>query len=845
MELQSSTSQTAPVTETGTFVASNAVTSIDFSIDGAASDLHTLRQDESRMLANYLSRPVRILTQVVTGGYVIYNPLEAFLTDALVRSKIRGYAYMHGTLHIKTTINAPARSSGALLVALHPWFARDNGVGALAGYGIPFLNLTQMSCLPHILVDLSDEAAGEVAMPIVAPVNGINITNLTQVKDAFALHVYTLIIPQIDVGDATAKPTLNIYAWMTDVKLSGPTDSIELQSDEYSIRPKDQPSTIKMALKNSLEYVLNGVKGFATDLAISSLYAAVGLSKPINLEPPVQHVARSVGPLANFNGMDSIPRLTGDVKQEVYLHSDHLGFTNGDEMDIMSICKRPAITGIFEFDTDGSPYYKRVYARISPAISNITPVGVTSATAFVPSPMAMTSLAFSKWRGSIKIKLRVICSAFGRGKIQITHDPLAVNGMSSYVDTSKANRVNTVIWDISENKEIILTVPWTSNLAFKPLPLLHVALQNTDADLASDGYNGVLTFTPITSIVDPGMNTISILLSPYAGDDLVFGDPRPVLANYTFAGINSGTPVTALAASSASLDTIIEDKEGFATPSIIELQSNVENLNTDGNIMTGDVQQSSMAVNIAGFEVTPSDSDEMLACCLGEKYTNLRQIIKRYTHTATRRIAAPVGEKYFSLNFPDKPFMKGWQGVSSINVDPAGVPATFARDSYLNFFSTAFLGYRGGFNHKYVIRAPANSNFALQATRSSPGYVDAIVNLTSGTTSSAYASDILVLPDTRAGAVYCNVLDNSCIEFNTPYYSTAKFLWAQDRTNQVPKSSLDRGYDAGWHSLAAYYNTTSTVAIRIDRYTSAADDFTFFMFLYPPAMLPDSPGRYV
>lgn len=843
MELQSSTSQTPAVTETGTFVASNATTSTDFSIEGAGQELHTLRQDESRMLANYLSRPVRILTQVVIGGYVIYNPLEAFLTDALVRSKIRGYAYLHGTLHIKTTINAPARSSGALYVALHPWMARDNGLGLLHGYAVARLNPTQISCLPHILVDLSDEAAGEVSMPIVAPVNGLNITNLNQVKDAFSLHVFTLIPPQIDAGDSTAKPTLNIYAWMTDVKLSGPTDSIELQSDEYSIAPKNQPSTIKMALRNSLEYVLNGVKGFATDLAISSLYAAVGLSKPFNLEPVVQHVPRSIGPLANFNGMDSIPRLTGDIKQEVYIHSDHLGYSNGDEMDMMSIMKRPALTGNFLFSTDENPYTGSVYARISPAMSNLDTIGVSGDIGFAPSPMAMVSLAFSKWRGSIKVKLRVICSAFGRGKIQITHDPLAVNGMSSYVDRSKANRVNTVIWDISENKEIVLTIPWTSNLPFKPLPLLHTALTGSDAELFNIGYNGVLQFTPITSLIDPGMNTISILFSPYAGDDLVFGDPRPVLANYTFAGINRAAPL-ALLAEEQITDLPLDDDEGFAKPTVIELQSNIENVKLDGNIMTGDVQQATMAVNIAGFEVTPSDSDEMLACCIGEKYTNLRQIIKRYTHTATRRIATTTGEKYYSIVWPDKPFMKGWQGSSSINVDPTGVPCTYARDSYMNFFSTAFLGYRGGFNHKYTLRSSTNPNFAMQATRASPILTDGIVSLTSGTTPSAFASDILSFPDTRSGSVYCNTNENSVLEFNTPYYSTAKFLWSQDRTNYIPKDTLDRGYDAGWHSVVIYYNSGTAQSLRVDRFTAAADDFTFYMFLYPPIMLPFSPGRY-
>lgn len=861
-ELQSDVEQIPDITETGVLTISNAVTSTEHDVPMVTKDLFSLRQDASRSMAQFFSRPVRMATLNLAGlTETFFEPLHYFFNFyPQNRDRIRGFTYLHGTLHIKIAINSPARCSGAALVALQPWHTRDNGLGPLSGSTTPTLDFTQLSSLPHVFADYSNEAGGEISMPIIAPTNGLDVTYQEQLKSAFRLIVSPLFPAQIDAGDSQAKPTMTILVWLTDVSLTVPTTRLELQSDEYTIHPKDQPSSIKVALKNTMHKILDNVTGFATDAAMMAAYAAAGLSKPINPDPHVQHVYRSVGPLSNFNGMESIPRLSADIKQEVYMDSKHLGFDGADDMDILNIAQRPAIVSTFGFATNGSPLVADTVMRISPTMSNTYPVPTTGDAAFTPCPMAFVALPFSKWRGTIKIRFKVVCSAFARGKIKIAHEP----NYSTGVADNDFNNLNTVIWDISQNKELIVHVPWTSNLPFKRIPLLHGALGTTDVL----GSNGALLITTVTPIIDPGMTAIYVAAYASAGDDMVFADMRPNLANYTFAGIDAtyvGTPPSfARVGEKENVEReilpfgvpgAIETEElanlansflfsGRPDGSKMELQSFVSNFVGDGAIMTGDQQGSVLEVNIAGIDTKVDDSTQMLACCIGEKFTNMRQIIKRYTHTWTTRIGTTNAEAFYTINLPDKPPFKGWQGTASLNVDPLGILTTYARDSYLSYFSTAFLGYRGGFNHKYSVRTTTSGRNAITAARSNPGYLNGIIGLTTATTSSAYASDILQYPDTRSGALHHDMASSNCIEFNTPYNSTAKFLWSQDRTPQVVKSTQDRGYDTAWHNVTVQYSGAANIPIRVDRYVAASDDFTFYMFLYPPRMTTDTPQRY-
>jgi hypothetical protein len=276
--------------------------------------------------------------------------------------------------------------------------------------------------------------------------------------------------------------------------------------------------------------------------------------------------------------------------------------------------------------------------------------------------------------------------------------------------------LNHVIWDISQNRKICVHVPWASNFAFKDVPLLHdaVVLGNDPNPATLEQRNGILVMNNITPIIDPVGNSISIITWVEATDDFVWSDPRPVLANYTFAGLVQVQPtaqsdvepldewkqryhylVKKISEDPASVSpgeyneymrllAIIPDAyavslpiSGDESPERPEAQSFMSG-KTDGTLMSGNVQDTCIEVNITGLDSKSSDDDVMLALCAGEKYTSIRQIIKRYTQNFTRTSTTTNSIGVRVLNIPDRPIMKGWQGTQSINADPSGVPCTYA-----------------------------------------------------------------------------------------------------------------------------------------------------------------------
>jgi hypothetical protein len=883
MQPHSGEAMLPPTTETGVAALTNATMATHHDVDLINNNVISLSQDVSRSLDQYLSRPVRLWTVTIDQTrYDKLNPLFDILKTARVRDKIRGYAYMTGKLHIKVMVNAPARSAGAMIVALHPWHTRDNGLDFI-GDTQKRLSLTQLTSLPHIMVDFSSEAGGEISLPIMAPTNGLNISDSEQINSCFGLHMNTFIAPRFPPDVTNTSVTINILGWLTDVVLTGTTLSSELpvpQSGEYSVHPRDQPGTIHSMASKALRGILDGIVGFGSQLATKSIYAMAGLSKPFNLDPLVQHVNRGIGYLSNFNGSDSVPRLSGDTKQEVRIDTQHLGFDEGDQMDIMHIAQKWSLVRVTGFTANATLSGSHFVIPVSPTLSELIP-NVGGPAFQVPSNVAFMSLPFSKWRGELEFKFVAVCSAFARGKIKFCHDCLARSTYRTVFDPLEFQALNNVVWDISQTKELVIKVPWTSNLAFKPIPFLHNTGSNFEGpnsvgdDYSSPGYNGNLLMSAITSILDPGLDKIDILIYVRAGDDFVLGDPRPVLGNYTFAGLPPVTPRALLFRSQEEEEEQPEDgynpipdfstcnryfdslqernyaQEEEYLPTIEEEgelmkpQGYIGEVNLDGHIMTGDVPDSSMEVNITGIDSDKEMSDTMLELCIGEKYSNIRQVIKRYTHVATRKVdnnnnGANV-ETAWIWSQTDKPSMKGWQGASSLHSTAAGVQVTYARDSFLSYYSTAFLGYRGGINHKYIVRPNVLSQYLLQGMRTSAGYGEAFRSLV-GTwplTPSAGASDITRYNDTRSGAVFCSSTNNQTIEFNTPYYANAKFLWSQDRVPHIVKDVPDGGYSVGWHAMVLY--STGRAQFRVEKFTAAADDFSFFYYLYPPHMVLESP----
>lgn len=871
-------------TATGTAVFSSSQQHHVQSLGMVSKDELSLRQDGSRNLGSYLSRPLRIFSSSLVGQVnQRILPLELFLSNPKVREKVRGYAYMNAILHIKAQVVASPQCSGAMQIALHPWWARDNALGRMSALAVDFIpDQVQRSQLPSFVLDYSAETGGEISMPIICPSNGLNISETDQIRHAFALHINSLVPTLIPVGSAQV-PTVVITCWLSDVYLTATTLTSELsttpQSDEYQTDNSNIPSSDTITLGGAIKEAGTVLLGKATEIGIASAMAAMGLSNPNSMEGVTPHVPRLLGNMSTYNAPCNIDSLAGDYKNEVPIDSKLLGFLDYDHMNLNNILSRWSLFGIINQPCG-------VYSATSNLdVLPVTPLGVpgeilNGRQMFTPTPLAIATLPFNKWRGAIKYRFQVIGSAFVRGKMKISHDAIFPKNLLNY-DAFDLQQLNSVIWDLATHKSIEIMVPWASNLAFKDTGVLRDGIQNPAANgdtVIDNACNGALIMSVFAPVQDAAFGSVSILVYVAGVPGMAFGDMRAVLANYTFAGFNDGSfgvpipqsqeeppppapdpvPYTVYTISGPVVvtkyiyDLAKEANSYFFNNSGKVPQSMIYQNDVETNILSGDTPDTIMAVNINGLEDNPEDHDKFAMICMGEKWFSVRQIVKRYTHNWTRRTRGANSQQIYRVRVPDRPIMKGWQGSQSLHLEvTTSFPTTYARDSFLSFFSVCFLGYRGSFRHKVCLTTSNATNAVhLFVTRSGSGYVEerVLVNGTSAATTAASlsvsASSILAMPDVRAGGTLGNTSVNPIVEYSTPFVCRAKFAWAQDRTPQVTKFSDDGGYDIPWHQICAIQSGQAAADMRIDKFIAAGDDFSLFFFMYAPRMSTASPGIY-
>jgi len=914
----------APLMETGNTVTMDGRASVTHKMPLINQEMLSLRQHESRSLAAYLSRPEVIYRGTFNSDLdpqISIPPLSQFLTTPNMREKIRGYAFLNATLNLKVVVDSSPLVSGAAMVTLHPWRVVDNSLGPMSSSLVSVPSIEQKSQLPHILVDFGLQQGGEISMPIITPANGLDLSTIEPINNCFSMYV-NLITRVFKPDSVTAWPVIIVYAWLTDVSLVGTTLSSELpipQANEFARKPKDIIPTASMSFKDSVKGVSREILGKASDLGINAAFEMIGLSNPNNPEGAIPFVPRLTTNMACSNAPTNIDSLAADIKNEVTLSMEDLGYTESDPMNLDNILSRWGMLGRFLINTGTAPLPFFIIP-VSPTGAYMQRSGTQLI--FHPPPVAVAALGFSKWRGTLVYKFYAVGSAFLRGKIRIAHDVAGIgnSSLAHFNDAMVTSRLNNVIWDLSMNRCIEIHVPYVSNLPFKNVPLLHESFSPQPVGAGGftvAGSNGGLILSPFTALSDGTAVNVPIIMSVRGEKGMAFGDLRPVLANYTFAGVNNGTagvpepqsalrtigedvsddmditmPITMVrpvvrAMVEATLDgalqaplsrrvdlsqipagillnesgdLIVHDDNPTTRAYMVAVglellrrqrgeelpapQSFVTDKNMNSSVLSGDTDGSCLAVNIAGLEDDLEDSDKMILACLGEKFFSIRQIIKRYTMNWTRQVHFQSLHEQYVLRVPDKPIMKGWQGSQSLNLDPGGKRATYARDSFLSFFSVCFLGYRGSLRHKYEIVAPNIPQVHYAVNRTQIGNMVGSFTSTQSVLPNNAASVILMSPDFRSGGLIGNAQVNNVVEFSTPFQCRSKFCWAQDRTPHVIKSSEEGGFDTSSHQITISTIGNSNRFVRINKYIAAGDDFTFMFYLYAPVMVTNNPGLY-
>lgn len=770
-------------------------------------------------LGAFLSRPITIdtfswSTSDPVGVTRTISPWSLFMNTTSVRRKLDNYAFFRGKLHVKVVINATPFQYGSMRVAYTPLQGLvPNRIRTTTTDTVLRIPYSQQ---PGFYISPQTNEGGELECPFVYPKNWVDITALTNVEALGTLRYVTFAPLAVAIATAPTSITVKTIAWLTDVELMGATNDLALQGDEYGVGPVSKPASAIANVAGMLTKVpIIGRFAQATQLgasAVSSIASIFGFTNPPVINNVEPRYVMSAPHLATSEISVPYQKLAYDPKQELTVDASPFGSTSEDELSINYLKKKESFFGSTSWSTADIEATQLFNARITPclkssvAIQNSVPT--TVGYRHYNTPLSHLSYIFANWRGSLKIRMKVVCSKYHKGRLKVSWDP-AANITSTNPDLNVC--YNQII-DIGDTQDVVFEIPyhqaraWAETSEDESLDFWTPGSSNAP-DSTTD--NGVLTVRVYNTLEAPSATTVSLLFYISAGDDFEFNNPK--------GGIRAGS--------------------ACPVPSFFALQ--------------GDVVTSHHTLGEKRKE-----TDERYKMNFGESILSLRKLLHRSSVVDTVPLPVGVGS---ATNLYRKgvfriPYTPGFVPVSwpttANKVLTAGTAAyAFNTMHPIPFIASMYVGTRGGVNYTLTVNSPKVVPDDIRVTRihDSAGITatNRVISLNASVLGSATLSNkcsrlgsYYYSRDGTAGMALTSARAAPSVQFNIPDYNPSNFTLV-DPLSWIEGSSTDDTNRQGALVTLNIANTTATDEIGYSTVITNAGtgvDFTCFYFLCCPTV---------
>lgn len=768
--------------------------------------------DQSEVSLNeFLSRPIRIGTFTWTPGIPFValpqNVYSLFFSNPRNINRLAGYRYMKADLCVSFLINGTSFHYGCILASAWIRPFNDSYAGQTSGFVIA-------SQRPHVMLTPSNATGGCLRLPMATSHNGISI-----VPDPFDLSrtVYAInfdeLVPLAHTNAVTDPVTITMMAWAENVVLAAPTALNPIgyvpQSGEYGKGVISKPAATLAHMAGKLTnapYI--GRYMLATSMfsnATAVVASAFGYSKPVIVSDYVKALHRTAPNMASANEHEPIHKLALDEKQEVTIDPTVTGFESKDEMTLSSIVTKEAIMTVFTYPQAAPVNQVLFQGLVTPMLYNIANFTPSTNISFDMVPMCWMGAAMTNWRGTIIYRFRCIKSAFHRGRLKIAHEP------SSILAVTQDNVNNSVIWDISEQDEIEVAVGWANYWPYLQCRVLEPTLAGTFANpytitssgapvpLVTNGFyeNGILTLSVINELNVPqalASPPVGIVVSVRAGDDFEFYGPTDRCIKrirYTPQSGHAG--------------------------------------GRDGRDQSGTSQSAYTFEKAQNLHyLGPKLTSPMSVICHGDPVVSLRVLLKRYMFEGAYVMVATANSSY-RLIMSAFPYQPGkWPGGKDTPAAGGTIQANQVNMTFLAYFSPGYFAQRGGLRNRYrwydkigalpdnftVTRIPEAAYVSGASPLAAAG-VSAVVGHTFNGGNQWYGA---------TGRVIQPVGNVATLDAEIPHVNNTRFRYSR---TVDPSIALQSHVQIGCHFKAA------ATAV-LDRYVSAADDFSLINFIGVP-----------
>jgi hypothetical protein len=754
-------------------------------------------------LGEFLKRPTLIKTiswTESTFAQTSFDPWTLFLSTSQIRSKIDNFAFLRGNLRIKVIMNAAPFYYGALLFAYTPL-----PLGSRAIDDTKSNNLIPWSQRPHIWIYPQSNSGGEMFLPFYYNQNYLDVTDATVVSFMGKITVVPYAQLLSANGATSNGVTIQVYAWMDDPILTGPTVKLSLQGgDEYGNGPVSRPAT---ALATAASYLSNipviGKFAKATTIGASAVSNIASLFGFTNV-PVVQNVNPFKNlpfhDLASAHISEPTGKFTLDPKGELSIDPGLIGLTGDDELCIPKLVCHDSYLTSATWNTSDTPGTLKFTSVITPFLKDKGTATANGTYTIAFLPMSWISQMFANWRGDIIFRFKIICSKYHKGRLRLTWDPLG----SLTSSTDYTHVAFTKIIDLGETDDFEFKVPYLQALPWC----------RTSSNITSNGWS-TSVYTSPTASVHNGSLTLRVLTNL-----------------------------------SAPVDT--------APVSILVFARGSENLEFANPI---DVDRHLSGFSMQGGDEFMTDNkplDERYLINWGEPIPSLRLLLRRSTlvDSMTLDLTNWVSTDEYGIyrfrqtRFPPMPGYDGNAFTKAKGVENTTFTTNFSFTSMnpLVWIALGFIGMRGSTRwHINVEDTGGNTPHSVSVYRTPETLISAGTNIQEGKYISIAASTVTSQSISKgafwnnmsglgtSGMYLTNSLTQTGIGIELPMMSNYKFLYAKP-DNWTVGNGDDNSYIDTYQVDVMVHPTVSSAMkfATLQRYVAVGTDFNFHFFLNAP-----------
>lgn len=543
-------------------------------------------------LKSFLERPILLDSGDLasTDSSATFTALtlpQAAMSNAMYADKFNGYLGFRADMTVRLVVNANRFQQGRYILAWAPMVGASSSDSAIVTNG-RFANLTTVTQLPHVEIDLATMTEAILHIPYVSYTSHIStdVNNTDAILGILKLFPYS---PLVSVAGSTTAP-FDIYFNFSNLHLAAPNvpqsskfvprTKTEQEQSEAGIGPISGIATKVNTVANIVGKrvpLLSGLAGtvsWASQL-IGDVAHVFGFSKPIVLEHSTRMVQGGFWYSANCDMPDNSQNLALTGRNEVEILPGFAG-NDIDEMSIDYIKSIPAYLATVNWVSTYVPGDALYTLSINPYQFYTTFVsGVSSVTC--ETPISFLANYFQYYRGGIRFIIKIVKTEFHSGRLAISFNPYDYSNTGTSITGTNQFWIHRDIVDIRNGEVIDFIVPYVS-------------------------------------------------LTPY----------RPINANAGELRVSVVNPLVAPATVASTIQLIVEvaaapDFE-YAVPIAPELFYPVTVYNPQSNKFIPKQDDTSILQKVIGGAMIHDDEHISARSCIGEKIMSVNQLVKRFTY---------------------------------------------------------------------------------------------------------------------------------------------------------------------------------------------------------------------